>query len=156
MHQIRKDTRDTEVLRIGRALMMLEVHELFQTRNLRSASIAGHLWDRFRYKTFWLSPYSHDGFLPLLWRYLTAWKTHPVGSDGQPQQRRENLEETFLKLDQMPNDVLLDKRFRKDGEFERSIFTLFASLYRQRSPNSHGYRNLKRVISSTFAALDSR
>jgi len=151
--EIRQPKRDTEVLRIARALMMLEVHGLFQTPNSRSAVIAGHLWDRFRHKTFWLYPEKDEAFLPVVRRYMTAWKAHPVGIDGRPQRRRENLEETFLTLDQMPDDALLDTRFRKDAEFERSIFTLLASLYKQKSVNSHGYTHLKRVIRCCMKSL---
>jgi hypothetical protein len=53
----------------------------------------------------------------------------------------------------MSDETLLDKRFRKDGELERSIFSLFASLYRCKPANSHRYNHLKRILKHCMGLL---
>lgn len=143
--EIGKAMPDREIIRIVRALMMLEVHGLFQTSNPKSMVVAGHLWDRFRHESLWRNPY-HNDFMLLLKRYLKAWKSSIVGIDGQLKCRIENLEQVFLTIDQMSDKALLDKRFRKDREFERSLFAFFSSIYRRRSANSSGYHQLRKVI----------
>jgi hypothetical protein len=145
--ELRKVSPNPEILRIARALVLLDVHQLFRTPNRKATALAGHLWDRFRRLEVWLNPDTDKDFLPVLRRYLRVWKNFDFrGLQGQSILRGENLEQIFLAVDRLPDGALLDKRFRKDAEFERSLFTVFAMLYQRRSANSEGYKFLKRII----------
>jgi hypothetical protein len=151
--ELRRVHPNGEILRIARAMVLLDIHGLFHTPNRKAATIAGHLWDRFRNLQVWLSPHADRDFECVCNRYLQSWNTACATGQAGSAGRKENLEEVFLAMEHLPDDALLDRRFRKYAEFERSLFTFFSTLYQRRSASSRGYRFLRRIINSCSRRL---
>jgi len=125
---------------------MLEVHGLLRATSQQATVLASHLWDRFRHEKWWLSPKPRTEFLRLLRRYLVTRLDHLKSEFHSPS--RDNLEDVFVKLDGLPPQSILDRRFLKDAEFERSLFNFLGSLYRRRSPHARGYSHLERLATN--------
>ena len=143
LRAVARGAQDSDAVRTARALIMLEVHGLLRAGGPQAVVLAGHLWDRFRQESWWQHPKPRTDFVRLLHRYLIARRTYLKSKPTHLQD--DDLERVFVALEKLKREDLLDRRFEKDAEFERSLFNFFASLYRRRAAAASGYSHLERL-----------